>query len=169
MTVSNPQDNATIIGFFSDAWDAQAAVEDLKFAGYDQRLRYIQNGHHPQHDSSKEKPTVSGFMARIYGFADEGEYKDSRDNWTVNPEAEDYFLEAFERKNHVILIQANQDGDHAIEILRKHHGKVEEQTLAFFAAASDDPNRVLESNSRNIASNYHQTAGIEPPRGSGSY
>lgn len=169
MTSKDSPDKMTIIGFFSDAWDAQAALEDLKFAGYEQRLRYIQNDLHPEHDSSKHKPNASGFIARIYGFENEDQYMDSRGNWTVNPEAEDYFLEAFERKNHIILIQAQQDADHAIEILRKHHAKVEEQNFAFFAAAADEQNRILEGNQRAIASNYHQTAGIEPPVKSESF
>lgn len=167
MKTGNPHDKSTVIGFFSDAWDATAALEDLTFAGFGPRLRYIQNDHHPQHDSSKHKPSVSGFIARIYGLDSEEGHLDSRGNWTVNPEAEAYFTEAFERKNHVILIQVIQDADRAIEILHKHHAKVGEENFAFFAASAEDNMRVMDRHCRSIGSNYHQTASLEPPLESG--
>lgn len=169
MNARDPRDKATIIGFFSEAWDAERALEDLAYAGFEQRLRYIQNDYHPHDDSSKKKPDLNGFFAKIYGFDTEDEYLDSRGNWTVSPEAEAYFTAAYERKHHIILIQAREDGDRAIEILHHHHAQVEEQNFAFFNAVAQGQDRALEAQARGIPPKYHQTKAIEPPLESKGY
>ncbi|RYZ59643.1 MAG: hypothetical protein EOP07_03290 [Proteobacteria bacterium] len=153
----------TLIGFFSDAWDAERAVEELNFAGFAERLRYVENDNPAPHDNSRDKAGLTGFFAKVYGFDDEDEYLDSRGNWTVNPEAEQYFTEVYDRKNHVVLIQAEDDAAKAIEILHNNHARIEEQSFAFFNSVSDDRFRAVEGNSYPTHSSYHQTASIEPP------
>jgi len=156
----------TIVGFFSEAWDAEGALEDLNFAGFEARVRYIENDNASLSDSSKDLGgrlrDKTGFFARLYGFDDEDEYLDSRGNWTVSPEAEEYFTHAFERKHHVILIQADEDAAKAIDILRQHHGKVEEQNFGFLLSTQADRRRAVEGNTFG-QTNFHQTLGIEPP------
>ena len=126
-------ETATIIGFFSDAWDAERALENLRAAGFNEHLRYIQNESNGHGDSSKTKGGISTFFAKIYGFEDEDEYSDARGNWSVSPEAEAYFAEAYHLKHHVLLIHtAPEKSQRATEILRQHNGKVEQQTAGFF-------------------------------------
>ncbi len=158
----------TIVGFFSEAWDAEGALEELNFAGFEQRIRYIENGNARHSDSSKGQGgrlrEVDGFFARLYGFDSEEEYLDSRGNWTVSPEAEEYFTKAYERKHHVIFIRTNNDAAKAIEILHQHHGKVEEHPFAFFSSLqSGDDEHFIEGNSTGLSAPYHQTALLEPP------
>jgi hypothetical protein len=153
----------TLIGFFSDSWDAERAVEELNFAGFGERLRYIENDNPAPSDSSRDKAGLTGFFAKVYGFDDEDEYLDSRGNVTVNPEAEQYFTEVYERKNHVVLIQAIDDAAKAIEILHHNHARIEEQSFAFFGSVADDSFRRVEGNAYPSHSSYHQTLSIEPP------
>lgn len=142
MMTSHEYDGQTIIGTFSDKWDGDSAFEDLKFAGFDGRVRYVHRKVEGVPDDTKSYGGFPTYFAEMHGFESEEDYKDSRDTFSVNPEAEDYFLEAFDNCLHVILIQALDDAEKAIEIIRIHHGRVEVKPWVFFARASEEESLV---------------------------
>ncbi|MBC7660970.1 MAG: hypothetical protein H7249_14835 [Chitinophagaceae bacterium] len=158
-------ESSTIIAFFSESWDAQRAIEDLKFAGFEGDIRYVENDNISHPDDSKSKAGVTGFFAKLYGFNSEDEEVDSKGKWTVSPEAEEYFTDVYHRKNHVILVKGERDAkkEKAIEILNHHHGRIERQSFAFFNAVTADQDRPIEDGVHNIPPHYHPTTSIEPP------
>lgn len=164
-SIRNPLRSQTVIGTFTETWDAESAVEDLKFAGFDGQLRYVQHEDQGIANDTKEHGGFQNYFAKVYGFDDHEEYKDSACNFTVNPEAEEYFNEAFAQKHHVVLVQAADDIDKVIDTIRIHHGQVEVRHWAFFSNMLDDDRRsLIEPLSQ--PPRIHPTQAIEPPKDS---
>lgn len=125
-------EKSTIIGIFSETWDTERAMEDLNYAGFEGRIRLVENDTAGHPDNSKQKGGVNSFFARLFGFDDEEEYLDARGNWSVSPEAEQFFFDQYHRRYHVILVLALGDKAKAISILQHHNARVEEQQSTFF-------------------------------------
>ncbi|RZA26408.1 MAG: hypothetical protein EOP10_03710 [Proteobacteria bacterium] len=158
----NPLQGRTVIGTFTETWDAESALEDLKFAGFDGRVRYVLNDTVSVPDDTKIHGGFQSYFARIHGFEDHDEYLDSKGNFSVNPEAEDYFAETYEKKFHVLLVQTTDDIDKAIDTIRIHHGEIEVRHWSFFTAMAGD-NRRLPGESYQQPPKLHPTNAIEVP------
>lgn len=159
----HPLQGRTVIGTFTETWDAESAYEDLKFAGYEGYLRYVKHDDPPGADDTKTQGGFHNYFAKVYGFDDHEDYEDSRGNFTVNPEAEEYFSEAFTKKLHVLLIQVNDTIDKAIDIIHLHHGKVEVKHWSFFTAMAKDEH-VIPGETYQKPPRIHPTRAISMPR-----
>lgn len=155
----------TVIGVFTESWDAESAYEDLKFAGFEGRVRYIQNEDQGVPNDTKALGGFQTYFARVHGFDSHEDFMDSEGQFSVNPEAEEYFAETYDKKFHVILVQTSDDIDKAIDIVRVHHGEVEVRHWAFFNAMAKDEHRIAGENFQQPP-RLHPTTAIELPRDS---
>lgn len=159
-----PLQSRTVIGTFVETWDAESALEDLNFAGFEGHTRYVKQDDKPlTTDDSKAQGGFKDYFARVHGFENPSEYDDSAGNFTVNPDAEEYFSEAFSKSLHILLVQAGEKIDKAIDIINLHHGKVEIKHWSFFNSMAIDehltPGETFEQPPR-----LHPTQAIITPR-----
>jgi hypothetical protein len=152
----------TIIGTFTETWDAESALEELRCIGFEGRLRYAVNDDAGIANDTRIHGGFQSYFARLHGFEDESESSDSRGHFSVNPEAEQYFAETYEKKFHVLLVQARDDMEKAFDAIRRHHGNVEVRDGSFLAAMSED-DRPLQSKAHQNPTKFHPTTVIDPP------
>lgn len=160
---SNPLQGRTVIGTFTETWDAESALEDLKFAGHDGYIRYVKHEDHGQVDDTRIAGGFNSYFAKIHGFESQDEFQDSDGTFTVNPDAEEYFSETFTKKLHIILVQTQDTLDKAIDIIHMHHGKVEIKHWSFFNAMVKDEHRV-DGETFQEPPRIHPTQAIVMPR-----
>lgn len=134
----------TLIGVFSDLTDAKRATDELRALGISQ-VRLVENDQDAtftgtaerqgasstdtySSDASHKKTGIGAFFARLFGFDDDHD----RTSFNLNRDSEAYFQEAYDRKNHLVIVEDCNDLAVCREVITRFGGEVEEQGSRYY-------------------------------------
>jgi hypothetical protein len=122
-------ESKTVVGIFPDIADARRATDDLHSQGIS-TARLIENELAVTFTGTAEREGagsgdhgggIKGFFARLFRL------NDQHSDWKLNADSESYFQDAYDNKQHIVIIEDCSNVSLCREIISARGGKSEEQ------------------------------------------